>query len=183
MTPIEAAKLLAIVAVYDNRTASRIEAQQWAADLDGISLDEAAAAVREHYTANPDTWLKAGHVIGIVKRRRRNESRGLWLAELRALRHVDPDDPHAVLDALRRVHAAASRRPEPGPDRLALPPGKFTDNPAQATRNAEGVKAAQRALPGRSRIPAPRRDAMAELRQITTGPGWTEPDDDGGEAA
>lgn len=181
MNASEAAQVLTVAAVYDNRKPSAAAAQAWAADLDGISVPEAAAAVREHYRANPGVWIMPGHVVAVVSRRRRAGSRGLWLAELRALRNVDPDDPHAVLDALRRVHATASRQPEP--DRKALPPGKFDDNPSQAARNAEGVKAAQRALPGRSRIPAPRRDAMAELREITTGPAWSEPDEGGGEAA
>jgi hypothetical protein len=158
----DAIKLLAIAAVYDNRTPSQAAAQAWAADLEGISLAEAAAAVREHYTTSPDAYLKAGHVIAVVKRRRRAESRGQWVQELRALRGVDPDDPYAVLEALRRV-----QQPTPGESqRLALPPGRFAAGPSQGERNARGVAAARAAL-GRVRSlePQPRRDALAELAE------------------
>lgn len=177
MNASEAAQVLTVAAVYDNRKPSAAAAQAWAADLEKVTMAEGAAAVREHYLASPGVWIMPGHVVAVVARRRRAESRGLWLAELRALRNVDPDDPHAVLDALRRVHATASREPE----RRALPPGKFADSPAQAERNARGADVARQVLPGRHRIPAPRRDAMAELRQITAGPGWPEPDDEGGQ--
>lgn len=135
----EAVRLLAIAAVYDNRTPSQAAAQAWAADLEGVTLAEAAAAVREHYTTSPDTWLKAGHVIAIVKRHRRDRARRTWLVELRELRRVDPDDPDAALAAIRRARATAGRQE---PERLALLPGKYTDSPAQSERNARGKDAA-----------------------------------------
>lgn len=135
MTPAEAAQLLTVAAVYDNRKPSAAVAQAWAADLDGVEVAEAASAIREHYRANPGVWVMPGHVVAIVAQHRRETVRGLWLAELRALRSVDPDDPDAVQAALRRARLAAGRQE---PERLALLPGKFRDNPSQAERNARG---------------------------------------------
>lgn len=143
MNASEAAQLLAVAAVYDNRKPSSAAAQAWAADLESVTLAEAAAAIREHYRDNPGVWVMPGHVVAVVARRRKEGSRGLWLAELRALRAVDPDDPHAVVEALRRVHDVAGRQ-ESG--RRALPPGKFVDNPAQADRNARGAAQAREVL-------------------------------------
>lgn len=165
----EAVRLLAIAAVYDNRTPSQAAAQAWAADLADVPLTDAAAAVREHYTTQPDVWLKAGHVLAIVKRNRRRRLDRSWLAEAGALRGGDPDDVAAFLAELREArHGVAVAEPN---GRLALPAGKYDDSASQTAVNARGKAAAMAAIrPSKPREPAEERDAWAELCEITDVP-------------
>lgn len=124
MNAAEAVRLLGVCTLYDSRRPSDAVAKQWAADLAGIDLDEAIAAVREHYTTRPDERIGVGHVIAIVKRHRRArlERAQAWTVEHETLRRVDPDDVGAYLAALRRIR----RRIATTPDQPALPAGSDT---------------------------------------------------------
>lgn len=135
MTPADAARLLAVAAIYDRRTIGETEARAWAADLDDVDLDQAVAAVREHYTASPDVWLRPGHVRAVVRRHRRHRLERSWLAEQHALAEVDADGDRAgyraALHRVRRDMAAAPVQ------RAALPPPRCERDETQR-RNRRG---------------------------------------------
>lgn len=73
MTPSEAAKVLAVAAVYDRRTIGRVEAIAWADALDDLDPTECAEAVRAHYR-DSTAWLMPGHVRDRVKAKRRADA-------------------------------------------------------------------------------------------------------------
>lgn len=56
MTPEDAAKLLALVSVYDNRQFDEMTAQVWADALDGLELGDCLDAVRIYYRHSKN-WL------------------------------------------------------------------------------------------------------------------------------
>lgn len=64
----DAADVLAVAAVHDNREPSEIAAREWALAFRamGITAQEAAAAVRVFYIEHPDSWVKPGHLRPIV---------------------------------------------------------------------------------------------------------------------
>lgn len=66
----EAFQLLTLASARDGRTVDAAVAQVWADDLEGISLQEALVAVREHYRES-DKWLMPAHVIQRVREVRR----------------------------------------------------------------------------------------------------------------
>lgn len=111
ITDDQATDVLKIASVYDGRKASELQSTVWAADLGdhGITAEEAARAVREHYTERPDVYVKPGHVIAIAREwvRARNERERT--AEALA---IEPDRPTgaeaaAVHARLRRIIADA----------------------------------------------------------------------------
>lgn len=70
MTPADAAKILAVAAIFDRRTIGTIEAAAWAEALDDLDPKECAEAVRAHYR-DTTTWLMPAHVRGLVAQRHR----------------------------------------------------------------------------------------------------------------
>lgn len=73
MTPSDAARILAVAAVYDRRTIGNVEAQAWADALDGLDPRDCAEAVRAHYR-DSTTWLMPAHVRELVKARKRADA-------------------------------------------------------------------------------------------------------------
>jgi hypothetical protein len=160
--------VLAVAASYDNRAPSQAVATAWAFDLGDIARDDAVAAVRGHYKANPDTWIKPGHVVEIVKHAR---SAGLARSsriENAAIEALDPDDPEydrKHLEAIQDARHAAAERPEVIPARIALPQGERSPED-RVERNARGAalaKAAVKPFPGAVREDAP--DIPENLRK------------------
>lgn len=74
MTPDEALQVLATASAFDERKPSRVQAIVWAEELSdtGITLDEAMAAVRAYYRANPDGRVRPGHLLPHVLAARRD---------------------------------------------------------------------------------------------------------------
>lgn len=116
MKPNEAMHVLAVCASYDNRVPSQATATAWAYDLADIGRDEAVAAVREHYRNRPDTWIKPGHVVDLVKARRRLGLQNVSRVEAAAIAEIDPDDPRYTEKVQRALadarQAAASGQVE-----------------------------------------------------------------------
>ncbi|WP_084965278.1 hypothetical protein [Thermoactinospora rubra] len=97
MTPPEAAVLLGVCAAYDRRTVGEADAIAWAQALDDITLDEARAAVIQHYRESRD-WIMPADVRTLVRR-----ARELRLAA-RPIPEPAPElaaDPRAYQQALR----------------------------------------------------------------------------------
>lgn len=97
MTPAEAAKVLAVAAIYDRRTIGQIEAREWALALDDLDPRECAEAIREHYRTST-VWLMPGHVRDRVKAARRTAIER---------RHTDQ-----VLAGIEQAKANAIPRPQ-----------------------------------------------------------------------
>jgi hypothetical protein len=62
----ETARLLATVAAYNNRTVGEADVEAWQAVLSDVDLDDAKAAVREHY-AEQTEWIMPAHVRRLVR--------------------------------------------------------------------------------------------------------------------
>lgn len=147
MNLVEALHVLAVAAHYDNRKPSQTEAGTWLYDLNShrVTPEEAAAAVREHYQQNPDTWIKSGHVIGIVKKHRRAgglaHSAQLEAEILRAVE--DPDDTRAVIDAIHKARQLAAVG-DAVPTQLAIT-SKYESTTEKQVRRERGAPAAREA--------------------------------------
>lgn len=94
ITPAEATDVLKIASVYDGRKPSELQSTVWAADLGDahITAEEAARAVREHYTERPDVYVKPGHVIAIARdwaRERAERERTAEFLAISAAREVE----------------------------------------------------------------------------------------------
>lgn len=74
MTPSEAAKVLAVAAIYDRRTIGSVEALAWATALDGLDPADCAQAVREHYAVSTE-WLMPAHIRSRIQQARRDAAR------------------------------------------------------------------------------------------------------------
>jgi hypothetical protein len=61
MTPAEAARVLAVAAIYDKRTIGEVEAVAWADALNDLDPRECAEAIRAHYGDSTD-YLMPAHV-------------------------------------------------------------------------------------------------------------------------
>lgn len=72
MTPSEAAELLGMIHLFDNRNASEERAIAWADLLADVSLSDAVDAVKHHFATNtdPSNYFVPAHVLAFVKRRR-----------------------------------------------------------------------------------------------------------------
>jgi hypothetical protein len=119
----EAGYVLAVAAAYDNRPPSQAVATTWAYDLKDVTQADAIDAVREHYKANPDTWIKPGHVIEIVKRGRSVALARSSRVENAAIEALDPDDPEydaKYMAAIQSARHVAAERPEVVPVRVAI---------------------------------------------------------------
>lgn len=138
MKPAEAMHVLAVAAAYDNRPPSQATATTWAYDLADINQAEAIDAVREHYRERPDTWIKPGHVIAIVKRARSVGLANVSRVETAAIEALDRDDPDfdtKYMRALQRARQAAGDDPRVIPSRIAIGgPGRGTPDVAERGR-------------------------------------------------
>ena len=111
ITPADATDVLKIASVYDGRKTSELQSTVWAADLGdhGISAEEAARAVREHYTERPDVYIKPGHVIAIARdwarERAERERTAAFLAEAKE-REIEAKAPGPRVDLRAMVRKA-----------------------------------------------------------------------------
>lgn len=148
MHPNDAARVLATAAIYDKRTPSRAEAFTWAADLGEMSVDEAIAAVQEHFRTRPDVYLNVGHVIEIVKRHRRSGLDQSSRLENSAILALDPDDPdydRKYLAAVRQARETAASDGSAIPERPGLP-SRYEVAEETAQRARRGAQMCRQAL-------------------------------------
>lgn len=66
MTPGDAARVLAVAALYDNRQTGEEDAAAWYAVIGDLDFADAVEAVRRHYRDSVD-WLKPAHVRAGVR--------------------------------------------------------------------------------------------------------------------
>lgn len=157
MRPEEANYVLSVCAAYDSRPPSQATATAWAYDLAEVTLDEAVAAVREHYREHPDTWIKPGHVLALVKTRRRLGLANVSRVEEAALAQIDPDDPDYTAKAQR---ALANARQAAATDQAAIPAHReiTSSREERLARNTRGKARAAAAM-----RPNPYKTAAAEV--------------------
>ena len=67
MSPTEAAALLALAAMYDNRKPDPATATAWASVLDGLRVEDCTEAIKTHYRDHNE-WLMPAMVRAGVKR-------------------------------------------------------------------------------------------------------------------
>lgn len=135
----DAGYVLAVAAAYDNRPPSEAMATTWAFDLGDITRDDAVEAVREHYRAHPDTWIKPGHVVEILKSSRKTAVSQSSRLEFELLRSIDPDAP----DYDEQVQAALQRARSAPAEGAAIPAQQRALAPRPVTPE-ERVEAARR---------------------------------------
>lgn len=69
MTPIDAARLLAIAASFDNRKPDADATLAWSVVLDGVRFEDARDVIVAHYRVSTD-WLMPAHIITAVRKLR-----------------------------------------------------------------------------------------------------------------
>jgi hypothetical protein len=113
MTPDDAAKVLTLIAVYDNRSFEKVTAHAWADALDGLELADCLAGVKTHFRRSK-AWLMPADlresVRGLLVERRRVEAEH---AERLALECAN-NDPAVVAeraDLIRRIVAEFGSMP------------------------------------------------------------------------
>jgi hypothetical protein len=155
-TLADAYELLAVAQSFDRRTVGDFDAEGWRRAMHGLQLDDAKAAIVEHYT-NSDTWLMPAHVRDGVKRIRaaRLEKRPFdWVPD------ADPDDPIAYQRALRAGNERAADGTEQPRDLTALP-STFRDVPKASPAAIEIAKDQVRRI-----RPAPRQRDLSHAEAI-----------------
>lgn len=118
MTPNDAAKILALVQVYDNRNFDEMTAQVWADALDGLELGDCLDAVRIYYR-HSKTWLmpsdlreQARSVIRGRRELERQESERLAIEA----GNLDPQTVTERMETIKQAIADACKLPtEPSP--------------------------------------------------------------------
>lgn len=145
MSPLETARILAWAAAFDRRTIGEADVLAWCEALDGVSVDDALAAVTEHYRSSTG-WLMPAHVRRHAEHldheRRRLERENFERAALAAeagdpTRRDRSPEVQALLDHLREQlgpgRPEALRRPEwLENDRRVARAGRAEANPAYA---------------------------------------------------
>lgn len=117
MTRTEAALALAYAAAFDRRTVGVTDAEAWAEALSGISLDDAKAAIAEHYGASTD-YLMPAHIRAIVKAKRAARPDVQTVDEALRIPDADASDPRAYIAALREHRFQPERAPAVDPDEV-----------------------------------------------------------------
>jgi hypothetical protein len=132
MSPADAARILAVAAIYDRRTVGEADAMAWADALSDKDPRECAEAVREHYR-DSTAWCMPAHIRAIVERRRRDAAlRRKDAATLRGIEQAtlehDRERAHNhYLEASRMVAEAIARNKAARGETVA------TDEPADET--------------------------------------------------
>jgi len=94
----EAAKVLTLCAVYDNRTIGEAEVIEWHKVLNSVRFEDATVAVRQYY-AGTRQWVMPSDVLAGVKRLRAER-----LARITdQVPLSDPDDVVGYLHDLRQA--------------------------------------------------------------------------------
>lgn len=113
MTPDDAAKVLALVQVYDNRNFDEMTARVWADALDGLELTDCLDAVRIYYRQTK-TWLmpsdlreQARSVIRARRERERQEVERLAIENAT----TDPEVVAERVETVRKAVAEACKLP------------------------------------------------------------------------
>ena len=110
MTPADAARLLALAAAFDRRTVGEYDAVAWADALAGLTPDECAEAIRDHYR-HSTIWLMPAHIRAHADRVRRDEAERQHALALR-LPPVDYNRQHtAYLEARAALRARLETTP------------------------------------------------------------------------
>lgn len=109
MSPAEAAALLGVCALYDNRQADDDgdTARAWALALDGLTFDDCRQAVVSHYTTKRD-WIMPSDIRDYVKAIRNERLRAAGDITDRipvAIAEIEDENEHtqATLDWLRNA--------------------------------------------------------------------------------
>jgi hypothetical protein len=147
-TLADAYELLAVAQTFDRRTVGDFDAEAWRRAMHGLQLEDAKAAIVEHYTTS-DTWLMPAHVRDGVKRIRRDRLERRphdWVPD------ADPDDPIAYQRALRAGNARHADGTEQ-PRNLTALPGTFRDVPTATPAAIEAAKDTVLRIPRRPRQP------------------------------
>lgn len=66
MNPADAAEVLGVAAAFDRRTVGRADAEAWADTLNGVRLEDAMQAVKNHYASSRE-FIYPSDVLAIVK--------------------------------------------------------------------------------------------------------------------
>lgn len=128
MNASEAAQLLTVAAAFDQRTISREDAIAWADVLRSVDLEDAVAAVKQHYTNSTTRVMPADIFRGV------RALRGDRVARVvESVPDADPDDPAAYITALR-----AGRRRAGGTRGLPQLPRMFRQMPKVTPAELEG---------------------------------------------
>jgi hypothetical protein len=132
MNRTEVIDLLSVIVAYDNRNAddeATIAAFLDAATLGRWTYPEAERAARDWLNANPDGWLRPGHITQLLRQRRRD-----------ALEHaaVPTQTPHP--DLQRQIEALADRKAVDTDDgRRAITPRAVTPKAITAGQHRIGA--------------------------------------------
>jgi hypothetical protein len=151
MTPADAAEVLGVAAAFDRRTVGRADAEAWADTLNGIRLEDAMQAVKNHYASSRE-FIYPSDVLAIVKTIRQERVRAAGnLTERIPLAISSMEDGLEQHEAERAWLRETARRVADGEHiddvapRLQLVPGdpqrirEITANIAKAKR-AEGTR-------------------------------------------
>lgn len=98
ITPDQAAELLAVAALYDNRRVTAPAATAWAQSLDhwNVDFDDCVAAIHRHFAESTD-YLMPKHVGELATRIRRERNYAAFQAS-EAERHALPEDYRRQLE-------------------------------------------------------------------------------------
>lgn len=110
MTPNDAAKLLALIQVYDNRNFDEMTATVWADALDELDPTDCAQAIRRHFRDSKE-WLMPCDVRGGVRQLIRERAREAVLERQRRLDGAgtqpgDPATPETIRDYRQQIAEA-----------------------------------------------------------------------------
>lgn len=119
MSPEDAAKVLLLASVYDNRTFDEMTARAWADALDGLDLGDCLDAVKLHFSRTKE-WLMPVDVRISARECIRNRFERENSAKLAAMPEItgpgnppnaDPDVVHQRMDEIRKLLAEVGRVP------------------------------------------------------------------------
>jgi len=111
MKPSDAARILAVAAVYDRRTVGELDAKAWADALDDLDPAACANAVRRHYREST-AWLMPARVRELVllmaRETRRSAHDDRVFGEIEARKeNFDPEaSRRGAAEARKAFHAA-----------------------------------------------------------------------------
>lgn len=138
----EAAYLLGIIALGDNRQLSNELTEYWRGLLPDIRLEDAVQAVAVHRRESTD-YLQPAHIVRLVRAER---ARRINAANI-VYEPISNETTRQFLDRLSaQARAAGDGRLDPRNIGLALEPGPNTTAPAEVEAVIEGRKSVRSAL-------------------------------------
>ena len=142
MKPTEAAALLTIAAVYDNRKPDADQAKAWAMALDGLRWEDCREVIVAHYQRTRE-WLMPVDIIRGVKRLR--DKRISDTAPPVPPSWLDPDDSAALIRWERETRAAIADGTYEAPAPVALPQRDVIRELGQAGQSLDAREAMRKA--------------------------------------